>query len=327
MTAFKVSQNANPDLKWEQTSMLNIGLDFTLFDNRLNGTVEWYNKKTSDMLYTYKVPTPTYVYDKIAANVGDMSNKVIEILLNLDVIRSKNFTWNTSINLAHNKNEVTRLSNDLYSTDRVYVGDPWIRGASNVTSHVVEEGYPVGQFFMLKCNGIDENGKFIIEDINKDGQITDDDRPYCGDAQPDLTYGWNNTFSWKNWDLGFSLRANIGNYVYNNVRAKRTFISITYGNSTLRNLVHNDGVYFENQQYLSDYYLENAGFVRCDNITLGYTWNNLFNDNLRIRVYGAVQNPFVITRYKGIDPEVFSGVDNSTYPRPTSYTLGLIVTF
>ena len=111
------------------------------------------------------------------------------------------------------------------------------------------------------------------------------------------------------------------------MRAKRTFISNTYGNSTLRNLVHNDGVYFENQQYLSDYYLENAGFVRCDNITLGYTWNNLFDNNLRIRVYGAVQNPFVITRYKGIDPEVFSGVDNSTYPRPTSYTLGLIVTF
>ncbi|KAA6324620.1 TonB-dependent receptor SusC, partial [termite gut metagenome] len=153
-TAFKLSQNANPDLKWESTAMLNIGWDFSFFNGRVGGTIEWYQKKTSDMLYTYKVPTPTYVYDRIQANVGDMENKGIEMMLNIDVIRNRSFNWNTSLNLSHNANKITRLSNDLYTTDRIYTGDPWIRGASGVTSHVIEEGRPVGQFFMLKSIGL-----------------------------------------------------------------------------------------------------------------------------------------------------------------------------
>lgn len=340
LTAFKVAQNANPNLKWEQTSMLNIGLDFTLFNSRLNGTIEWYNKQTSDMLYTYKVPTPTYVYDKIAANVGDMSNKGIEVLLNLDVIRNKNFTWNTSINLAHNKNKITKLSNDLYSTDRVYVGDPWIRGASGVTSHVVEEGYPVGQFFMLKCNGIDENGKFIIEDINGDGQITDDDRTYCGDAQPDLTYGWNNTFSWKNWDASFFIRGTIGNKVLNNPVA-------AYGNNTYisgANAMKNDNLLTlrENSRVCS-YYIENGSFARLDNMSIGYTFNTKNIDWLeKARVYVAAQNLFVITGYSGLDPEVENfrgaasdadaglspGIEPRNYmPKARSFTFGVNLTF
>lgn len=340
LTAFKVAQNANPNLKWEQTSMLNIGLDFTLFNSRLNGTIEWYSKQTSDMLYTYKVPTPTYVYDKIAANVGDMSNKGIEVLLNLDVIRNKNFTWNTSINLAHNKNKITKLSNDLYSTDRVYVGDPWIRGASGVTSHVVEEGYPVGQFFMLKCNGIDENGKFIIENINGDGQITDDDRTYCGDAQPDLTYGWNNTFSWKNWDASFFIRGTIGNKVLNNPVA-------AYGNNTYisgANAMKNDNLLTlrENSRVCS-YYIENGSFARLDNMSIGYTFNTKNIDWLeKARVYVAAQNLFVITGYSGLDPEVENfrgaasdadaglspGIEPRNYmPKARSFTFGVNLTF
>ena len=340
LAAFKVAQNANPNLKWEQTSMLNIGLDFTLFNSRLNGTIEWYSKQTSDMLYTYKVPTPTYVYDKIAANVGDMSNKGIEVLLNLDVIRNKNFTWNTSINLAHNKNKITKLSNDLYSTDRVYVGDPWIRGASGVTSHVVEEGYPVGQFFMLKCNGIDENGKFIIEDINGDGQITDDDRTYCGDAQPDLTYGWNNTFSWKNWDASFFIRGTIGNKVLNNPVA-------AYGNNTYisgANAMKNDNLLTlrENSRVCS-YYIENGSFARLDNMSIGYTFNTKNIDWLeKARVYVAAQNLFVITGYSGLDPEVENfrgaasdadaglspGIEPRNYmPKARSFTFGVNLTF
>lgn len=340
LTAFKVAQNANPNLKWEQTSMLNIGLDFTLFNSRLNGTVEWYSKQTSDMLYTYKVPTPTYVYDQIAANVGDMSNKGIEVLLNLDVIRNKNFTWNTSINLAHNKNKITKLSNELYSTDRVYVGDPWIRGASGVTSHVVEEGYPVGQFFMLKCDGIDENGKFIIEDINGDGQITDDDRTYCGDAQPDLTYGWNNTFSWKNWDASFFIRGTIGNKVLNNPVA-------AYGNNTYisgSNAMKNDNLMTmrENSRVCS-YYIEDASFARLDNMSIGYTFNTKKVDWLeKARVYVAAQNLFVITGYSGLDPEVENfrgeasdanaglspGIEPRNYmPKARSFTFGVNLTF
>ena len=339
-TSFRITQNPNPDLKWESTAMFNVGVDFQLFNGRLGGTIEYYNKKTSDMLYDYAVPTPTYVYNKIAANVGDMSNKGIEVMLNLDVIRNKTFSWNTSINLSHNKNKITKLSNDLFSTSRVYVGDPWIRGASGVTSHIVEEGYPVGQFFMLKCNGIDENGKFIMEDVNGDGQISDDDRTYVGSAQPDLTYGWNNTFSWKNWDASFFIRGTIGNKVLNNPKA-------AYGNNTYiagANAMKGDDLTTlkENSRVCS-YYLEDASFARLDNLSIGYTFNTKKLDWLdKARVYVAAQNLFVITGYSGLDPEVevfrgeasddnaglSPGIEPRNYmPKARSFTFGVNLTF
>ncbi len=346
-TAFRVSQNANPDLKWESTSMLNIGLDFSLFNGRVGGTIEWYTKKTSDMLYTYKVPTPTYVWDRMQANVGDMKNTGIELLLNIDVVRTKDFNWNTSINLSHNKNEITRLSNDLYTTDRIYTGDPWIRGASGVTSHVIEEGRPVGQFFMLECIGLDADGKFIIKDqpgkdgSAPDGQITDDDRTYVGSAQPDLTFGWNNTFSWKNWDASFFIRGTIGNKVLNNPVA-------AYGNNTYisgANAMKNDNLlkYRENSRVCS-YYLEDGSFARLDNMSIGYTFDTKKIDWLdKARIYVAAQNLFVITGYSGLDPEVelfrgdnredqdaglSPGIEARNYfPRSRSFTFGVNLTF
>lgn len=340
LIAYRVSQNANPDLKWESTAMFNVGIDFQMFNGRLGGTIEYYDKKTSDMLYNYAVPTPTYVYGTIAANVGDMSNKGVEVLLNLDVIRNKNFVWNTSVNLAHNKNKITKLSNELYSTERVYVGDPWIRGASGVTSHVVEEGYPVGQFFMLKCNGIDENGKFIIEDVNGDGQITDDDRTYVGDAQPDLTFGWNNTFTWKRWDASFFIRGSIGQKVLNNPLA-------AYGNNTYLNgynaMKNDDLLVLRENSRVCSYYVENASFARLDNMSIGYTFDTKNIDWLeKARVYVAAQNLFVITGYKGLDPEVelfrgeasdsdaglSPGIEPRNYmPKARSFTFGVNLTF
>ncbi len=141
---------------------------------------------------------------------------------------------------------------------------------------------------------------------------------------------WNNTLSWKNWDLGFQLRASIGNYVYNDVLSTHSTLSETFNTSGVHNLIKTD-YYLQGgettNRYYSDYWLKNAGFVRCDNITLGYTFHNLIHDRLRLRLYGAVQNPFVITKYKGLDPEVFGGIDNNIYPRPISYTLGLVATF
>ena len=339
-TAFRITQNANPDLKWEETAMFNIGIDFSLFNGRMGGTIEYYDKKTSDMLYNYSVPTPTYVYDKIAANVGDMSNKGIEVMLNLDVIRNKKFSWNTSINLAHNKNKITKLSNDLYSTDRVYVGDPWIRGASGVTSHIVEEGYPVGQFFMLKCEGIDSNGKFIMVDLNGDGQISDDDRTYCGSAQPDLTFGWNNTFSWNRWDASFFIRGSLGQKVLNNPRA-------AYGNNTYvagANAMKGDDLTLlrENSRVCS-YYLEDGSYARLDNMSIGYTFDTKKIDWLdKARIYVAAQNLFVITGYSGLDPEVEvfrgeasdnnagldPGIEPRNYmPKARSFTFGVNLTF
>jgi iron complex outermembrane receptor protein len=340
LTAFRVSQNANPNLKWESTSMFNVGLDFQLFNSRLGGTIEYYSKKTSDMLYTYSVPTPTYVYDQITANVGDMTNKGIEVQLNIAVVRGKDFNYETTINLAHNQNKVTKLSSDIYTTDRVYTGSPWIRGGSGVTSHVVEVGKPVGQFFMLKCDGIDSNGKYIIEDINKDGQITDDDRTYCGSAQPKLTYGWNNTFSYKKWDASFFIRGTIGNKVLDNPRA-------AYANNTYLSganaLDDNLTLQMRENSRVCSYYIENASFARLDNMSIGYTFDTKgINWLSKARVYVAGQNLFVITSYKGLDPEVelytgsasdsgaglSPGIEPRNYmPKARSFTFGVNLTF
>jgi iron complex outermembrane receptor protein len=339
-TAFRVAQNANPNLKWEETAMLNVGLDFSLFNGRVGGTIEWYDKKTSDMLYTYKVPTPTYVYDQIQANVGDMTNTGVELLLNIDAIRGKGFNWTTSVNLAHNKNEITRLSNDLYTTSRIYVGDPWIRGASGVTSHVVEEGYPVGQFFMLEARGLKEDGTFDIVDQNGDGQISDDDRTYVGSAQPDLTFGWNNSFNYRNWDASFFIRGTIGNDVLNNPVA-------AYGNNSYisgNNAMQNDNLLkYRTFSRVCSFYLEDASFARLDNMAVGYTFDTRKTGWMeKARVYVAAQNLFVITGYTGLDPEVELFRGNATdsnaglspgiearnyFPKARSFTFGVNLTF
>jgi iron complex outermembrane receptor protein len=340
--AYRISQNANPNLKWEETSMFNIGLDFSLFNGRVGGTIEWYDKKTTDMIYRYMVPTPTFVYDRIQANVGDMRNSGLELLLNIGVVRGKTFNYNTSVNLAHNRNEITRLSNDIYTTSRIFTGDPWIRGASGVTSHVVEEGRPVGQFFMLKAKSkqLNAEGKVEFEDVNGDGQITDDDRTYAGSAQPYLTFGWNNTFSYKNWDASFFIRGTVGNKVLNNPIA-------AYGNNTYvdgANAIMNDNLlkYRENSR-VSSFYLEDASFARLDNMSIGYTFNTKKTGWLdRARVYVAAQNLFVITAYTGLDPEVELFRGNSTdddaglspgiearnyFPKARTFTFGINLTF
>lgn len=343
-TGYLLNQNPNPDLKWEQTAMLNIGLDFTLFNSRLNGTIEWYDKRTSDMLYRYDVPSPPYVHKDIQANVGDMKNTGIEVLLNLDVIRSKDFNWTTFVNLAHNKNEITKLSNDVYTTERIYTGDPWIREASGMTSHVVEVGWPIGQFFMLECLGIDENGKWIFRDKNGDGQISDDDRTYVGSAQPKLTFGWNNSFSYKAWDFSFFFCGSLGQKIFNNPRA-------AYGNSSqlLGTNALNDPLIYKltEDPKVSSYYLENGSFVRLDNLSLGYTFDTQKITWLdRARVYVAAQNLFVITGYKGLDPEVelirqrelndetnrnaglSPGIESRYFfPKARTFTLGVSLTF
>ena len=200
LTAYKISQNANPDLKWEETGMFNVGLDFYLFNERLNGTLEWYDKRTTDMLYTYRVPTPPYLHPDMMANVGDMKNTGVELALNFNAIQTRNFNWSTSVTLAHNKNEVTSLSDDTYTTSRIMVGDAWVRGGSGRTTHVIEEGYPVGQFYGPEFVRIDNDGKYVFR--NKDGEevnsVTAEDYTYIGSAQPDLTFGWNNQFNYKN---------------------------------------------------------------------------------------------------------------------------------
>ena len=314
----------NPDLKWETTTTWNVGVDMGWWNNRLTVALDWYLRDSKDLLAAVTVAPGAATTNVLTKNIGKLRNLGLEATIGARIIDTQDFTWNTSYNVAWNQNKIT----DLVNGQIMEVGSSGM-GSTGMKCQVHTVDKPAYTFYLYEQvydkDGLPIEGCYV--DQNGDGEINNEDRVLKHSKDPKVTMSWSNTFSYKGFDLSFSLRANIGNYLYNNVRAKRTFLSNTWGNSTLRNLVENDGMYFNNQQYLSDYYLENAGFVRCDNITLGYTWNNLFNDNLRIRLYGAVQNPFVITKYKGIDPEVFSGVDNSTYPRPTSYSIGLIVTF
>ena len=333
-TACRVSQNANPDLKWEATHMFNIGLDFSLFHGRFGGTIEYYSKKTKDMLYNYSVPTPTYVYNSIAANVGDMTNKGIELSLNWNVIKTRDFDWTTVLTLSHNENKVTRLSNDFYATSAVYTGNPWIRGQSGQTSHIVEEGRSLGNFYNLKCTGLDADGHFIYEDVDGDGVISDNDRTYIGNALPKAEFGWTNNFTWKNWDFSFFLRGTIGNKVLNNPLAAYGTPNYITGTNAMKN---DNLTKIAESAKVSSFWIENGSFARLDNMTLGYTFDVKKIDWLsKARLYVTAQNLFVITGYTGLDPEVnysstsglSPGIEAREYfPKSRSFTFGVNLTF
>jgi len=330
LPSYKISQNANPNLKWEQTAMLNVGLDFSIVKGRISGRIEWYDKKTSDMLYTYPVSTPPYLYKEIMANVGDMKNQGMELTINSDIVRTKDFNWNLSLNLAHNSNKVTRLSNDIYSMDRILLGDFFVRGGSSTGTHVLETGYPIGEFYGLKCTGLDSNGRYVFVDKDGDGEISDPaDCDYLGSAQPKLTYGITNSFTYKNFDLSFFLRGNLGNYILNGSRIQYAQSGFLPGTNAL-----DDPLTYtltETPRF-SSYYLEKGSFMRLDNLTLGYNIKAANN----IRIYFTAQNLFVITKYKGLDPEVpidsgkglTPGIEpQEFYPKARTYSIGLNLNF
>jgi iron complex outermembrane receptor protein len=316
----------NPNLKWETTTTWNAGLDMGWWNNRLTVALDWYLRNSKDLLATVTVFPGAATTNQMTQNVGSLRNIGLEATIGAKIIDTEDFTWSTSYNVAWNKNEITKLNNANDPDSQLLVG-PSISGlGGNAQVHKV--GYPAFTYWLYE-QVYDEYGKPIegaYVDQNGDGIINDDDKVYKHSRDPKVTMSWNNTFSFKNWDLSFQLRANIGNYVYNRALAQRSYKDGMYSNNVLHNLVVAD-TYFNSQAWESDYWLENAGFVRCDNITLGYTWPDLLGNKLRLRLYGAVQNPFVITRYRGIDPEIFDGVDTNVYPRPVSYTIGLIATF
>lgn len=315
----------NPNLKWETTTTWNVGVDMGWWNNRFTVALDWYLRNSKDLLADVTVSPGAATTNEMTMNVGSLRNIGVEATIGARVIETEGFVWNTSYNIAWNKNKITKLNNSNDPNYYVALGG---MGATGNTCQAHKVGHAAYSFLLLE-QIYDENGHPIegaYVDQNGDGQINSSDYVLRHSRDPKVTMSWTNNLSYKNWDFSIAMRASIGNYVYNNVRAKHTYKNSMFMNSTLRNLVVSDD-YFQSQQYYSDYFLENAGYVRCDNITLGYTWPELLNNKLKLRLYGAVQNPFVITRYKGIDPEVFSGIDNSVYPRPVSYTIGLIATF
>lgn len=312
----------NPDLTWETTTSWNAGLDFGFFNNRITGSIEYYKRKTTDLLAYVAVPAGSSTSNMLNRNIGSLENYGVEFNIAAKPIVTNDFTWTLSYNVGWNHNEITELT-----TGASQLKTGGISGGNGNTVQIHAEGHPANSFYLFQ-QVYDESGaplEGVYVDQNGDGQIDDSDKIINKSPDPKVTMTFGSQFRYKKWDLGFNIRASIGNYVYNNVLSTKAVYNdlFTYG---LNNVVEND-YYFEQPRYMSDYYLRNASFVRCDNITLGYTWDNLLNDKLRLRLFGAVQNPFVITKYKGVDPEVFGGIDNSVYPRATTYSLGLVATF
>ena len=314
----------NSTIKWETTTTWNVGLDFGVLNNRLTFTADWYLRKTRDLL-AFVSAKGSNTAEYVNSNIGDLENYGLEFTIGAKPVYTDNFLWTTGLNIAWNRNKITNLNDGIPMVGRGLPG-----GGIGGDLQWFVEGQPAYVYRVYQQvydnNGNPLEGQYV--DQNADGVLDDKDLIYYHSPDPKVTISWNNNFTWKNWDLGFVLRANLGNYVYNApLRGRSNTASIDqFG---LNNLM--SGVFLFHQapttQYaLSDYFVENASFLRCDNITLGYTFPNLCNDKLRLRLFGAVQNPFVITKYKGVDPEVFSGCDDNVYPRPVTFTLGLVLT-
>lgn len=323
------------NLKWEETTTWNVGVDMAWLDNRIAVAADWYLRDTKDLLATVPVPAGMTTTNTMTRNIGTLRNIGIEFNVTARPVETKDFKWNVGYNISWNKNKITSLTGSA-EEDQTFTLDaehnPASSSAGPIQIHKV--GYPANSFYVLEqVYGPDGNPlEGVYVDQNGDGKIGNEDLIIKHSRDPKVTMSLNNTFNYKNWDFGFTLRASIGNYVYNSMRARMMNLSGLEGQGNILNNVLDSKFYFTSATgstnlVRSDYFVENASFIRCDNITLGYTWENLLQDKLRLRLFGAVQNPFVITKYRGLDPEVFSGVDNNAYPRPVTFSLGVVATF
>lgn len=315
----------SPDLKWEQTTTYNVAIDFGFLNNRINGSIEYYQKHTKDLLNTISAAAGTNFINLITANVGKMKNKGVEANVNAIAIQSKDFTWEVGYNITWNDSKITKLTTTF---------NPDYQGIDAGTNPKHQVGEMPGTFYLYQ-QVYDENGKPIqnaFVDRNNDGQITEADR-YLTHKSPmaKIYMGFSSQFSYKKWDLGFNLRANFGNYVYNGV-ASGNSTSNNYGGkgfiTNLYNGFQDTGFTLLNtsEQMASDYFLENASFLKMDNLTLGYSFQNLFAAKLSGRISASVQNVFTISKYSGLDPEC-GAIDSNIWPRPRTYTIGLNLNF
>ena len=313
----------NKNLRWEVGNTLNAGIDFGFLDNLITGTLDVYRKQTKDLIAETTIDPFTNFKNRVNANVGDMENKGIELGLTVTPIRNieKNIRWSFNYNIAYNENKITRMPDDQPTGG--------ISGGTGNRVQLHREGETPYSFFVYQqvydAQGNPVENAFV--DRNGNGKIDEGDRYLYKSPFAPVTMGFGTDLNYKNWDLNITTRANIGNYVYNNTQSRLDqFGEITANSGFLRNIKANSNFQRHNDQsWLSDYYLENASFFKLDNITLGYTFPH--TDKMYIRLYGTVQNVLTITKYSGLDPEVYGGIDNNFYPRPQTYLLGLNVNF
>jgi len=329
-TQYATTQNENPNLKWEETAQLDLGIDYYLFGGLLRGSLDYYNKKTSNLLYNYPVPSPPYQYSSMMANVGEVSNKGIELSIESTPINKGDFRWDVGFNFAKNKNELVSLSNDEFSLDVVYTGE-WSLNGLQETPQILKPGYSIGTFYGAKYTGQDENGIFQYEDVSGDGKfVYADDRTIIGNAQPDFTMNMTNSFSYKNFSLSFMLRGVFGHDIANSTRLYLDDINRMPGSNVLKTALDKAA----QTLVYSSYYIEDGSFVRLDYLTLGYDFKLKPTSKVKnLRLSATANNLFIITGYSGIDPEINSdglvfGIDaRNYYPKTRSFSLGLNVTF
>ncbi len=326
VTAVGPNQNYNPDLKWESTEQTNIGIDYGFFNGRINGSIDYYVKNTNDLLLSFTVPSPAEV-TSILANVGSVQNKGFEFDINTDLLKSKNVKWNAYANLSVNRNKVISLSNNLWSTEEIYTDIIPVPGFTAEHPKIIRPGEPLGSFYGYDYIGVNEDGEQQFRDINGDGEITPgEDKVVIGNSQPDFTYGFGSNIIYRRFNLGFFFEGVQGVDVFNATAIDIQTISTLPGQNTLVE-AFTDGIAFGESAIFSSKWIQDASFLRLNNISLGY---NLDVSKIawikKANIFFNAQNVFVITGYKGFDPEVNS-IDFTTYPRPRTLTLGVRLQF
>ena len=314
------------DLKWEETTQMNVALDFGLFNNRLTGSIDLYQRETDDLLATVPTPAGSNLSDLLTTNVGSMDSKGIEVGLSADIIDKGDLTWNVSANVTFEQREITKLS--LGEDPDFFIPQGGIAGGVGNTIQLWKEGYDPSTFFVFR-QVYDDDGQPIegaYVDVNGDNQITEADKQAYKKATPDAFAGFTSLLTYKNLDFSFTFRGSFGNYMYNNVDSGsfQEGIINTAGNYYLNNSVNLLESNFNDAQYFSDYYIQRADFVKLDNVSLGYTFEGSKVD-VRASITGT--NLLIISDYDGLDPEISNGIDNNFYPRPRTYVVGLNFTF
>ena len=329
--------NYTPNLKWETTTTYNVGLDWGIMNQRLTGTIDWYYRLTTDLLNYAPTKALSAYRNQAWQNIGSLMNTGVEATISWKAIQANDWYWTLDYNFTYNHNEITDLNG--VSSDGSPVPNTGITIGVDRYLQYQQVGYPINSFYVFQ-QAYDENGKPIenaVVDRNGDGIITQADKYFYKSPAAPITMGLASRLEYKNWDLGFSLRASIGNYVYNNNEQGMANVnptevwksSLLYMNNYTHEAIERNWQTYQITSQLSDFYVHNASFLKCDNITLGYSFNRLFATNnwhgMNGRIYGTVTNVFTITKYDGLDPEMSSGFDANMYPRPMSFILGLNV--
>ena len=322
----------NPELKWETTTTYNIGLDFGLWHDRFTANLDLYKRDTKDLLSNIQVPALSNLINYLDSNIASLTNIGAEIELNGVLIETPNTSWTVGVNAAYNHNEITKLNDTKGESTGVRTGG--ISGGTDNWVQMHQVGHAANSFYVYQQvydkNGAPIFGQYV--DRKDDGVINESDRYFYHKPAADVTLGFNTSFSWKNWTAALSAHANFGNWVYDNVASNTEMYKDLWVNSFVSNrLVSALDSRFEDAMYISDYYIRNASFLKLDNFTLGYTFPHLFyltkDRPASLNIFGTVQNICTITKYSGIDPEVFGGIDGTVYPRPRTFVAGIKFNF